>query len=583
MLESGDTYFVVSRPSPTILCMGPVAMSLSAHSSAASGHSGALLERDGELGRLEQGLEQVALSGSGMVAFIGGEAGVGKTTLVREFCHRRGAREQVLQGACEPLLAPRPLGPFIDLAESSEGELGGLIDEGAKPHVVASALLRELQEHATPSLVVLEDLHWADEATLDVLRLTARRLAEVGALILLTYRNDELGRWHPLRVLIGELGASQPIVRMSLMPLSLDAVKSLAEPFDGDGEILYRRTGGNPFFVTELLAGVGSAAGQRHRRRAGPGRAPEPERPPAAGGDRRDRPQAELWLLDRLVYQPEQNLAECLGSGMIISLGDAVAFRHELTREAIASAISDHEKRKLHHAALRALAEPPWGEPDLARLAHHADGCGDPDEVMRFIAPAAAAPAGSAPIARRRRFTGGRWHTATRCRSRPGRSCASGGRPSAISWLTSRAPSPSSGKRSTAIGSWATSSGRRRRSAGCRTSSGRPARFPTRCRWPSMPCVARATRREEELVIAYTQVAQLKLAAERPGRLETGRCERSRWLRRSTAPASSWRRSSRSAGSSSSPARTPVWRNSSTRSRRAQPPASTMTWLRHTW
>ncbi|MGA8719335.1 MAG: AAA family ATPase [Solirubrobacteraceae bacterium] len=499
--------------------MGPVAMSLSAQSSAASGHSGALLERDGELGRLEQGLEQVALSGSGMVAFIGGEAGVGKTTLVREFCHRRGAREQVLQGACEPLLAPRPFGPFIDLAESSEGELGGLIDEGAKPHVVASALLRELQEHATPSLVVLEDLHWADEATLDVLRLTARRLAGVGALILLTYRNDELGRWHPLRVLIGELGASQPIVRMSLMPLSLDAVKSLAEPFDGDGEILYRRTGGNPFFVTELLAGMGETlpdsvadAVLARAARVSPSARQLLEAIAVTG------PQAELWLLDHLVSQPEQNLAECLGSGMIISLGDAVAFRHELTREAIASAISDHEKRKLHHAALRALAEPPWGEPDLARLAHHADGCGDPDEVMRFIAPAAA--------------RAGRLGAHREGAALYGRALAYGDA------LPLKARAQLRERRAAEcylVADFEGAEPEQRQALDCYRQLGDELRQAAALSWLSnlvwetssvsdaLPMAIHAVHQLErlgakkELVIAYTQVAQLKLAAEAPG------------------------------------------------------------------
>jgi DNA-binding CsgD family transcriptional regulator len=366
-------------------------MNLSRNSPAASVHTGALLEREVELARLEQCLEQVALSGSGVVAFIGGEAGVGKTTLVREFCARRGPREHVLQGACESLLAPRPFGPFIDLAEYSDGELGGLIDVGAKPHAVASALLRELQDDPTLSVVVLEDLHWADEATLDVLRLTARRLAGVDALMLVTYRNDELGRWHPLRALIGELGASQTIVRMSLMPLSLDAVRSLAEPFAGDAEMLYRRTGGNPFFVNELLASEGETlpdsvadAVLARAARLSPSARQLLETIAVAG------PQAELWLLERLRDHPEQQLSECLESGIVVSAGDAVAFRHELMREAIVSVISDHEKRTLHHAALRTLAAPPWGEPDLARLAHHADGCGDPDEVMRFIAPAAA-------------------------------------------------------------------------------------------------------------------------------------------------------------------------------------------------
>ena len=366
-------------------------MSLSTQSAAASGHSSALLERDSELGRLEECLEQVALSGSGLLVCIGGEAGVGKTTLVREFCRRRGAREQVLHGACEPLLAPRPFGPFIDIADSSEGALGDIIDDGAKPYTVAGGLLRKLQENATPTVVVLEDLHWADEATLDALRLTARRLAGVGALILLTYRNDELGPWHPLRVLIGELGASQTIVRMSLVPLSPDAVKSLAEPFEGDGELLYRRTGGNPFFVTELLAGdratlpesVADAILARAARLS-PSARKLLEAIAVAG------PQTELWLLARVADQPEQQLAECLQSGMVVSVGDAVAFRHELMREAVAATISAHEKRKLHAAALQALAKPPWGEPDLARLAHHADGCGDPGKAVHFIAPAAA-------------------------------------------------------------------------------------------------------------------------------------------------------------------------------------------------
>ena len=255
---------------------------------------------------------------------------------------------------------------------------------------MASALLRELQKDATPSLVVLEDLHWADEATLDVLRLTARRLAGVGALILLTYRNDELGRWDPLRVLIGELGASQTIVRMSLMPLSLDAVKSLAERFAGDGEMLYRRTGGNPFFVTELLAGMGQTlpdsvadAVLARAARLSPSARQLLEAIAVAG------PQAELWLLGR----SRRDRAE--PGRMLRERGGRLPRRHggvPSRADARGSRLRDQRSREaqLHRAALLALAEPPWGEPDLARLAHHADGCGDPDEVMRFIAPAAA-------------------------------------------------------------------------------------------------------------------------------------------------------------------------------------------------
>jgi predicted ATPase len=171
-------------------------MTSSTEPARAQGQKRGLLERETERDKLEQCLERVGASATGMVAFIGGEAGVGKTALVRELCEH-AAIERVLRGACEPLLTRRPLGPFIELADAIGGDLGELVDGGAKAYPVASAILRELASGDGPTLVVLEDLHWGDEATLDVLRLTARRLAGVGCLLVVTYRNDELGPWHP--------------------------------------------------------------------------------------------------------------------------------------------------------------------------------------------------------------------------------------------------------------------------------------------------------------------------------------------------------------------------------------------------
>jgi DNA-binding CsgD family transcriptional regulator len=366
-------------------------MSLSTQSVVGQRRTSTLVEREAELNRLGQCFEHVALSGEGMVTFIGGEAGVGKTTLVREFGSGRDPRQHLLYGACEPLLAPRPFGPFIDLGEALGGELSALIGEGAKPHAVAGALLRELSQEDATSLVVLEDLHWADEATLDVLRLTSRRLSGVGALILVTYRNDELGPWHPLRTLIGELGASQTILRMSLAPLSPEAVRVLATPFGVDAETLYRRTDGNPFFVTQLLTSVGETLPESvtdavlaRAARLSPGARSVLEAIAIAG------PQVELWLLDRLTGPVQDQLAECIEAGMIVSDRDVVSFRHELMREAIGSAITAPRNHKLHAAALQALSEPPSGEADLARLAHHADGTGDPDAALQYITPAAA-------------------------------------------------------------------------------------------------------------------------------------------------------------------------------------------------
>lgn len=366
-------------------------MSISRQSAAARGHLMPLLERDRELDQLERCLQRVVARSSGMLALVAGEAGAGKTALVRELRERHGPGGRVLQGYCEPLLAPRPLGPFLDVADAVGGELSEVAGAGARPHAVASALLHELGDDRGPSLVLLEDLQWADEATLDVLRLAARRLVEVSALLVVTYRSDELGPWHPLRVLIGELGARQAIPRISLAPLSLEAVAALAAPFGADAEAVYARTGGNPFFVTEVLAGgeaelpeTVSDAVLARAARLGESARGLLEAISVAG------PAAELWLLDRLVAGAREQLEQCVSSGMVVSIGDSVAFRHELARDAIAAAISDHQKLALHGAVLEALTSPPWGQPDLARLAHHADGAGDRRAVLRFVPEAAA-------------------------------------------------------------------------------------------------------------------------------------------------------------------------------------------------
>jgi len=130
-----------------------------------------------------------------------------------------------------------------------------LVRGEAKPYEVATALMHELGRRAS-TVLVLEDVHWADEATLDVIRLLGRKVEGVPALVLVSYR-DELDRVHPLRVLAGELSTSQAVRRLRVDPLSPDAVARLAAPHGVDAEVLYRRTGGNPFFVTEVLAAGG--------------------------------------------------------------------------------------------------------------------------------------------------------------------------------------------------------------------------------------------------------------------------------------------------------------------------------------
>ena len=214
---------------------------------------GELLERSRELSTLDELLSLVVGRSQGRLVLVGGEAGVGKTALVRRFCDAHQGGPRLLWGACEALFTPRPLGPLLDIAELTGGELAEVADTDTRAHDVMGALIRELGARA-PTVLVLEDLHWADEATLDVLRLLARRIATVPGARARDLPDNELDRGHPLRIVLGELGAGEEVSRLRLAPLSPAAVATLAEPRGFAAEELYRTTAGNPFFVTEVLA-----------------------------------------------------------------------------------------------------------------------------------------------------------------------------------------------------------------------------------------------------------------------------------------------------------------------------------------
>jgi hypothetical protein len=213
----------------------------------------ALLERDDATSAVAESLGDVVRTGRGGLVSVTGEAGVGKTSLLRRFCADQHEAARLLWGACDPLFTPRPLGPLVDVAEATGGELLQVVGEGGKPHTVAAALIRELAARG-PTVLVLEDLQWADEATLDVIALLSRKIETVPALAALTYREDELDRRHPLRIVLGAFARGRTLRRIDLAPLSRDALARLAEPSGIDVDELYRKTGGNPFFATEALA-----------------------------------------------------------------------------------------------------------------------------------------------------------------------------------------------------------------------------------------------------------------------------------------------------------------------------------------
>jgi len=349
------------------------------------GWRGGLLERAAELSALDEALASVRASGPGRLVLLTGEAGIGKTSLLRAFC---AGHDDVatFRGGCDPLFTPRPLAPFVELAEAAGGRLAARIARGTTPADVVAALVEELQRRG-PALLVVEDLHWADEATLDVVRLLGRRLESLPLVVVLSYREEHVDRGHPLRTVLGDLPAAGA-VRLPLAPLSEDAIAALAGDETVAAGALARRTGGNPFFVTEVLA-AGGAEMPATVRDAVLGRAARLSAPARRILDAVSifPPRAELALLEQCVPGYPDGLDECLAAGMLHPEGAAVAFRHEIARFALDAELPPHDRVTLHRAALQALSRAL--PPDPARLAYHAEGAGDRAAVLRW-APVAA-------------------------------------------------------------------------------------------------------------------------------------------------------------------------------------------------
>ena len=344
-----------------------------------------LLERDEFLEALRAELEQRR----GRLVLVGAEAGGGKTALVQALVADLPRNVRVLQGACDALFAPRPLGPFADVAATCGGELQRLVESGARPHEVIGELLNELR--GKPTLLVLEDLHWADESTLDLLRLLGRRVEGLGALVVATYRDDELGTAHPFRIVLGDLESTTASLRLRLPPLSAEAVHVLAAPHGVDPDDLYAKTAGNPFFVTEALAG-GAEAIPATVRDAVLARAARLS--PRARGLLEAvavaSPQAELWLLERVAGDLLDELETCLASGMLTAGEGAVAFRHELARLAIEESLPPTRRIELHRRTLAAIESnmARSSATDFARAAHHAEAAGDAEAVLQYATAA---------------------------------------------------------------------------------------------------------------------------------------------------------------------------------------------------
>jgi predicted ATPase len=329
-----------------------------------------LLERESHLAALRDYAGE-AVQGEGRLILVNGEAGIGKSALVEHLAAEMPAARWSW-GACDGLFTPRPLGPLFDLAGQLGGELADLCRARAPREDLFGALLRQISERRRLNVVVIEDVHWADEATVDLLRFLGRRIRLASALLVATYRDDGLSAGDPLRIALGELANQRSTRRIALAPLSADAVRTLASGSKFAAADLFRLTGGNPFYVNEVVT------------------AGTDEIPPSArdavlartarlGGQARHAldvaaligSRVDVSLLETVAGCQPADLDELVSSGLIIGEGSGLRFRHEIARLAVAQAVAAHRGGPLHARILKALLS--LGSDDDASLAYHAE------------------------------------------------------------------------------------------------------------------------------------------------------------------------------------------------------------------
>jgi len=337
-----------------------------------------LLERDEQLRRLGDAFAR-AREGRGRIVAIAAEAGAGKTALIERFVADHAQVARLYWGACENLSTPEVLLPLRDIARAS----GESFDLGADHIRSFESLLRLLSNGAKPSLLVIEDVHWADTATLDLIRFLGRRIARVRALLLITYRDEEVDARSPVRNLLGEAPAGN-VERMALPPLSLAAVTSLAAKRGRRGEELFALTEGNPFLVTEALAVDGDVPTDavRDSTLARASRLPDSARVVLDAVSIFPRHAETALVADLIKGAIDAGLDACVEKGMLSIEGGILQFRHELARRAIEASIAPARRRALHQKVVDVLKR--RSDARASEIAHHAERAADVAALLKF-------------------------------------------------------------------------------------------------------------------------------------------------------------------------------------------------------
>lgn len=342
-----------------------------------------LFEREPQITALQTTLG--SLTAVGALVVVSGEAGVGKTSLVRALISHVGEDVKVFQGACDALFSPRALGPLHDMADTLGPDVSELLVAQCPSSRVFPAVLARLQRSG-PSVLVIEDAHWADHATLDFIRYLGRRIAALACMLIVTYRSEEVSGEHPLVQVLADLPAASTL-RMPIERLSANGVAHWARTVGSKRSDLFEITGGNPFLIHELLAHSDDGESL-------PGSILDLVRARMARLTDRDREMVKLMAVvptgvERSVIavatgaEIDSARLATLSPLILESAPGVLAFRHDLFRQSVRNSLSSEEARALHARVLTALTASP-GTPVPAQALHQAIGAGDSAQIVRF-------------------------------------------------------------------------------------------------------------------------------------------------------------------------------------------------------
>jgi DNA-binding CsgD family transcriptional regulator/tetratricopeptide (TPR) repeat protein len=355
-----------------------------------------LIERDEPLRLLNDALER-SINARGEILLVSGEAGIGKTALLKHFMDGLPVGVGSAWGACDALFTPRPLGPLMDMADSLGPECQSLIRGGAQASDLFIGLIDTVERRAGGFVLVFEDAHWADNATLDLLKFLCRRIMALQCLVIISYRSDEVGPDHPLTMLIGDL-PSRVVSRLELSGLSVDGIERLAEQYQRSDGGIYALTGGNPFFATELLSSptnknqdfplsIQAAVSTRLAKL-------KPDEQQLIAALATIPHSVDTQLLD-VIDKDFGNVlsAACLSCGVVEEASDGtVSFRHDLARHAVLSMLTRKQLRMLNLRMLNILMRTGLDMHYCELAAHFSTSSGDASAILTY-APLAAARA----------------------------------------------------------------------------------------------------------------------------------------------------------------------------------------------